>query len=1224
MAVVLQCPNPACRKICSIPDEEFGPAVCCKYCRQKLVQASRRETAGAAPAPPNPETARPLHSTPAGPAAAAPGNMPEQFGRYRILQKLGQGGMGAVYLAEDTQLDRKVALKVPRFLPEEDAEALERFGREARAAAMLEHPNLCPIYDVGQHNGINYLTMAFIDGKPLSLLVDKSKPLPPRQAAGLVRKLALALQEAHARGVIHRDLKPSNIMLNQRQEPVILDFGLARRVNKGDVRLTKSGSVLGTPGYMSPEQVRGNLDQIGPGTDIYSLGVILYELITGRLPFEGSVASVLAQIVTDQPSPPSSQRPDLDPDLDAICLKALVKDVAGRYATMAAMAAALDAYLQLTPVPVPPRGAAGARLGKPAAGGPGKSASSPALAASDDALVWPSTASGPPPVGAAAGRSALRKPWILLTAAAVVLLGLGAALVYVRFPFGTDASAAEEVVQARTEAEGAWAKIQGLDRGQGFGVLLDDINNLRQQAATFADQGRSPEALANYHVVLTRCQEVQEDEVHRQHARAAQAEMTKARQAGATVKAEEAAGPLCQEAAQEAGQAARSFEARDFVRAETSWHHAAQSYDKARQTAEGQRALQQRFWAYGAGGTTLAAFGLGAPEEDPFAKARKWLENLPLPPEFLDEIWKEKADAAKRRDLFYRICKRLDTACGREVRFSFAVGCQLLLARAAARSRINAPEEADLMLTHAQRYLAEARRTAAEAGFPQEFFETLDRAASLLADRAMLTAGDLLDKLDAKLIDLASGQLFFRQPRAVLSPAKNRGPAPPAELAKLDIPAKALLDKLTPRPAGRFDERTFSDRVLTALRRGEYARVIREADEAIKLDPTWGLPYLCRAKAYLEIQQGEKAIPDCNTFIQQEPDAPWGYNLLSSAYYAKGEYDKAIAAFEQALKRTPELERGYLYMARARAYYRKKEYDKALADSDKAIALDPELAGAYQARAWAYDGKGEWNKALAAYDEAIKRDPKNGILYRDRGETSYSAERYDKAILDASAALGFNSKDHQAYVLRGKAREGQEQELEKGLEDCNQALMLEQGYVPAYRVRGRIYRLKKDYARALDDFRRALERDKGSSPLYWELSETHYQMGQWSEAIAESTTAIKLDKDNYSAYIARAKSLIKREDHGKAIADCTKALELKPTSYFAYQLRGYAYYHNKQYREALKDLDVAISLRGPNADADAHKVRYWVHKSLNNRKKAEEDRKKAIQLNPMLAAELRP
>jgi hypothetical protein len=334
---------------------------------RRLVGPARDEAAGST-GPAGQETMRlQSHDTdgsgwisrlPAAAAAPARGAVPwpERLGRYRILRELGRGSMGTVYLAHDSQLDRPVALKVPQFTAADGPEVRQRFLSEARAAATIEHPNVCPVYDVGEIDGTPYLTMAYLPGQPLARLLAGAAPLPQRQAAGLVRQLTAALQAAHERGVVHRDLKPSNIIINERGEPVLLDFGLARRLRQDGARLTQTGQPVGTPAYMSPEQVAGAVRVMGPGCDIYALGVILYQLLTGRLPFEGSVAEVLGQIVTRRPEPPSKQRPDLDPRLEAICLKALSKEVAGRYASMRDLGAALTDYLRGEPPPVDGRG----------------------------------------------------------------------------------------------------------------------------------------------------------------------------------------------------------------------------------------------------------------------------------------------------------------------------------------------------------------------------------------------------------------------------------------------------------------------------------------------------------------------------------------------------------------------------------------------------------------------------------------------------------------------------------------------------------------------------------------------------------------------------------------------------------------------------------------------------------------------------------------------------
>jgi serine/threonine protein kinase len=272
-------------------------------------------------------------------------SLPEQFGRYRILRKLGQGGMGSVYLAHDSQLDRQLALKVPLIAATDSPQMLERFHREARAAATLSHPNICPVFDVGTIEGIHYVTMGYIEGKPLSELMRNKSRLPQKSVAAVIRKLAQAMQEAHARGIIHRDLKPSNVMINQRNEPVIMDFGLARR-SQDNIRLTQSGAIMGTPAYMSPEQVNGDAKAIGPASDVYSLGVIFYEMLTGRLPFEGPMTAVLAAIVTQEPPRPSTLRPDLDAALERICLKAMARQVSDRYGSMRELATTLTAYIK--------------------------------------------------------------------------------------------------------------------------------------------------------------------------------------------------------------------------------------------------------------------------------------------------------------------------------------------------------------------------------------------------------------------------------------------------------------------------------------------------------------------------------------------------------------------------------------------------------------------------------------------------------------------------------------------------------------------------------------------------------------------------------------------------------------------------------------------------------------------------------------------------------------
>ncbi|MBT4865177.1 MAG: protein kinase, partial [Planctomycetaceae bacterium] len=226
--------------------------------------------------------------------------------------------------------------------------------REAQASATITHPNICPVYDVGEAEGQNYIVMAFVDGCPLSEFVQESKGLTPRVIAGQLRKVALALQAAHGKGIVHRDLKPANIMIEQeRQEPIVMDFGLAQRADDGDAKLTREGTILGTPAYMAPEQAAGDGAEVGPLADVYSLGVILYELLAGDVPFTGPLMAVLAQVLNTEPVPPSAERDNVDSRLEKICLKAMAKKPEDRYQSMKQLADAFRGYLKAPASSVP-------------------------------------------------------------------------------------------------------------------------------------------------------------------------------------------------------------------------------------------------------------------------------------------------------------------------------------------------------------------------------------------------------------------------------------------------------------------------------------------------------------------------------------------------------------------------------------------------------------------------------------------------------------------------------------------------------------------------------------------------------------------------------------------------------------------------------------------------------------------------------------------------------
>jgi serine/threonine protein kinase len=253
--------------------------------------------------------------------------------RYQIARLLGSGGMGTVYEARDNALGRRVALKIPHAHLMGPSQRT-RFRREAQASARIWHPNICPIFDIGEVDSRLYITMAYLEGRPLGSLVHEGEPVGMALAMRLVRTMAHALQTAHDAGVLHLDLKPANVMVGANHNPIIMDFGLSRLVADGDDSLTLDAGLLGTPAYMAPEQIASQPEAISAVTDIYGLGVIFYELLTGRPPFRGSVLSVMAQAQADQVPPPRTICPTLDERVADVCLRMLAKSPGDRPRSM--------------------------------------------------------------------------------------------------------------------------------------------------------------------------------------------------------------------------------------------------------------------------------------------------------------------------------------------------------------------------------------------------------------------------------------------------------------------------------------------------------------------------------------------------------------------------------------------------------------------------------------------------------------------------------------------------------------------------------------------------------------------------------------------------------------------------------------------------------------------------------------------------------------------------
>jgi serine/threonine protein kinase len=308
-------------------------------------------------ADPFPSPGAALANTASPPTAREPsgaGGLPPVPG-YEIVEEVRRGGMGVVYKARQRGLNRMVALKMVLAGVHAGSQHRVRFRVEAEAVAGLEHPNIVQIHEVGEQEKLPYLSLEFVDGGSLAQRLDGT-PMAADRAARLVQTLARAMEHAHRRGVVHRDLKPANVLLTADGVPKISDFGLAKRLERDGVTLA-TGAVMGTPSYMSPAQAAGKSKEIGPSTDVYALGAILYELLTGRPPFKAETPSeTLLQVQTQEPVSPTRLQHKLPHDLTTICLKCLAKEPRRRYLSAEALADDLQRYLAREPIRARPVG----------------------------------------------------------------------------------------------------------------------------------------------------------------------------------------------------------------------------------------------------------------------------------------------------------------------------------------------------------------------------------------------------------------------------------------------------------------------------------------------------------------------------------------------------------------------------------------------------------------------------------------------------------------------------------------------------------------------------------------------------------------------------------------------------------------------------------------------------------------------------------------------------
>ncbi|MFH1227619.1 MAG: tetratricopeptide repeat protein [Planctomycetota bacterium] len=854
--------------------------------------------------------------------------MATTFGKYSIERKLGQGGMGAVYLALDPALNRRVALKV---ITSNDAELLERFQREASAVAKLKHPNIVQVYEAGVINKQHYFTMDFIEGAGLDKLIASKQKPNAQNIARIIYQVASALHYAHSQKIIHRDIKPANILVDNQGKAYIADFGLVKQLTGLDRSLTMTGTTVGTPDYMPPEQAMGRKDEIDPRSDIFSLGATLYHCITGRVPFIGKeIYEVLSKVINDEPPAPSTIMRMIPKDLETICLKCLNKDKAKRYQTAGALAQDLKRYLE---------------------GG---------------SIIAKRT-------------SSISKLWIKATKNKIAgLATAGAIVVVIAVVIGLMVSSAgkkKEIDSYRAEAEKAFES-----------KSYDEAKTWCDKVLALSPGDEKMQSLLKKSEKIIKAQEDKKQQEDKQ-AKEAAAKAQKAVDLRAEAKAilDRAAGAptpdqkikLAQDALAIDPTFGDAYQAIGYAYKEKMESGLAgnQSSDKYREL------IDKAYGCFTKAIETTPTLAYSYYEraqikkqiynklEEAIPDFKKVLEYDPkshiayFARAIIEEDKKQYDDAIKsytkaielypeydmaynNRGVIYKDKKEMDKAFAD---YDKAIELNPKFYEAYNNRGLMYQKRGDIDKALADYNRAmELKPDSSEVyynrGYAYQIMEEFDKA---IADYTKATG------LDPRNAPAYSNRGTIYQKRGAIDKA----------FADYN---KAI--ELNPDYAEPYQNR---GDVYQA--RGEFDKAIAEYDKAARIGPKYAQLYTNRGAAYAAKGELDKAFADYNEALRLDPKHAMAYNNRGFMYSTKGELDKAIADYTQAIRLDPKLLLAYLN--RGAAYINREELDKAIPDLTEAIRIDPGNITAYQNRGLVYYRKKEFSKTIADWEKLLELAP---------------------------------------------------------------------------------------------------------------------------------------------------------------------------------------------------------------------------------------------------------
>lgn len=921
------------------------------------------------------------------------------FGRYVLVREIGRGGVGEIWRAWDLELGRWVAVKLLRENSSEVARV--RFVREAQAAGRLRHPNLVTVFDAGEFQGRPFLVMELLEGQPLS------SPMEPKRAAEVLARVARALEEAHRQGIVHRDLKPANILLDERRGPVILDFGLAHLMDSPEV-LTRTGAVLGTPCYMAPEQVRGQPNLIGPRTDVYALGAILYELLSGRPPHDGqSSHEVFLRILEEEPERLRAPR-----DLWTICQKALEKDPARRYASARALAEDLERFVEGRPIAARPPSVT-YRVRKLVARHRGPVAFC--------VLVLSA--------GALAGY------WIVSRRLEFNRAVSDAYAAYERGDWATAVSRGERALSIRADESLSRILSECRERIEAEKVRLEEAETFRQlQKSLEPLRMRIEETRRAFYIPGADIEATLQDLRASLETLAGQKRFERYAELWSTAGQGwyVAGDPKCSEQMLRKALELGSRDGRvSFTLGKIYFEESVESL--LRVSDEDSHRQQERFGAARKGALEhlerAAKLGIGS----------EGLERE------LVGVYTELArgDKAASERLCQEALSRYGLAAGAE---EFWVGLALL--RSGER-RLEALEEAlkrrphypwALFLSGTQKYVLgrfhEAKKDLDRAirlqpGFAPAYmnrgnvlrelgdlraaladFETSARLRPEDPDKhfnvgtTLMALGDLEGSAAAyrRSLQLAPSDLRVRCHYARVLALKGDQEGARAEMERLK--------GWTPRTANQYALRGDLRACL-----GDVEGALADLARAVELDPEFADGYLTRGRLKRERGDYEGAIEELSRALEVNPKFAVAHIERGSARLQLGRIGEALADYDRAIELDPKLALAY-YNRSVVHFSVRRDAEAALRDLNRAIELQPGYVNAHLNRGMVKEAVGDLQGALADYTRVLELDPKMAKAYSNRGNVRRRMGDWRGGLEDLTRAIGLDPSLPEAYCNR--------------------------------------------------------------------------------------------------------------------------------------------------------------------------------------------------------------